>query len=225
MVTCRLGKPHPEQGQIGPAPWSPLLERRPGREGPLSCPERQAGRVGRWSPSATAGLEEWSSGRAARPGRTESGLQTDFGLSLGHGQFASGQEMTKASDAEYAEVCLTIRHYSALRFAMRTLLLVIFVGLAVIAFGIIPQPSFLAKTVAKASGIVMTWYFWVSEKSAARYMSHLRERAAELEEALGYRVWSGMPKSPYFLFIGGFVAPLVYGCLALFWIYALVFVR
>ncbi len=133
--------------------------------------------------------------------------------------------MTKASETEYAEVCLTIRHYSALRFAMRTLLLVIFVGMAVIGFGIIPQPSFFAKTVAKAFGIVMTYFFWFSEKNAARYMSHLRERAAELEEALGYRVWSGMPGPLSWLSRAGYVAPLVYGCLALFWIYALVFVR
>ena len=32
------------------------------------------------SPAATSGLEEWSSGLAARPGRTGSGLQTDFGF-------------------------------------------------------------------------------------------------------------------------------------------------
>ena len=80
MVTCRLGKPHPEQGQIGPAP-SPLLSGSGTEEsGPLSCPPGQAGRVGRLSPAATPGLEEWSSGRAARSGCTGSGLQTDFGL-------------------------------------------------------------------------------------------------------------------------------------------------
>ncbi len=133
--------------------------------------------------------------------------------------------MVKASDTEYAEVCLTIRHYSALRFAMRTLLLVISIGLAVIGFGIIPQQSFFVKTVAKAFGILMTGFFWASERNAARYMSHLRERAAELEEALGYRVWSGMPGPPLGLLRVGFVAPLVYGCLAAFWIYALIFVR
>ncbi|HLC21282.1 MAG TPA: hypothetical protein VJM10_04140 [Candidatus Methylomirabilis sp.] len=133
--------------------------------------------------------------------------------------------MTKASETEYAEVCLTIRHYSALRFAMRTLFLVTFVGLAVIGFGIIPQQSFVAKTVAKAFGLLMTGFFWASEKNAARYMSHLRERAAELEEGLGYRVWSGMPGPPSSLSRAGLVAPLVYGFLALFWIYALVFVR
>ncbi len=188
-------------------------------------PSGQAERVGRLSPAVTPGLEEWSSGRTARPGRTESGLQTDFGLFLGLGQFASGEEMTKASETEYAEVCLTIRHYSALRFAMRALLLVIFVGLAVIGFGIIPQQSFFVKTVAKAFGLLMTGFFWASERNAARYMCHLRERAAELEEALGYRVWSGMPGPPFGLFRVDLVTPLVYGCLAVFWIYALVFVR
>ena len=44
------------------------------------APSGQAGRVGRLSPAATPGLEEWSSGRAARSGCTGSGLQTDFGL-------------------------------------------------------------------------------------------------------------------------------------------------
>lgn len=133
--------------------------------------------------------------------------------------------MAKESDQEYVEVCLTIRHYSARRFAMRTLLLAIVVGLAVIGFGIIPQQSFLVKTVAKAFGLLMTCFFWVSEKTAARYMSHLQERAAHLEEALGYRVWSGMPKPAYWFLRADLLIPLVYASLALFWIYGLIFVR
>src|SRR5574337_393614 len=72
MVTCRLGKPHPEQGQIGPAP---LCRERPA----LVLLREQAGRVGCLSPAVTSGLEEWSSGRAQRSGRTGSGLQTGFG--------------------------------------------------------------------------------------------------------------------------------------------------
>lgn len=72
MATCRLGKPHPEQGQIGPAPFR--------REWPaLVLLRGQAGRVGCLSPTVTPGLEEWSSGRTKRSGRTGSGLQTDFG--------------------------------------------------------------------------------------------------------------------------------------------------
>ena len=58
--------------------------------------------------------------------------------------------MTRDSDQEYAEVFLTIRHYLGIRFGMRTLFLAILVGLAVIGFGIIPQQSFVVKTVAKA---------------------------------------------------------------------------
>ncbi len=72
MVTCRLGKPHSEQGQIGPAP---LCRERPA----LVLLTGQAGRVGCLSPAVTSGLEEWPSGRVARSGRTGSGLQTDFG--------------------------------------------------------------------------------------------------------------------------------------------------
>lgn len=133
--------------------------------------------------------------------------------------------MTKDSDQEYAQVCLTIRHYLGLRFGMRTLFLAILVGLAVIGFGIIPQQSFVVKTVAKAFGIVTTYFFWISEKNAARYMGHLQERAAQLEEALGYRLWSGMPKSAHWLLKGAFVIPFVYASIGLFWIYATIFVR
>ncbi len=61
------GKPHREQCRIGPP--------RGMSPGPL---QPQAGRVGSWSPPATAGREEWSS-REERPqgrtSRTESGLQ------------------------------------------------------------------------------------------------------------------------------------------------------
>lgn len=133
--------------------------------------------------------------------------------------------MTKDSDQEYAEVCLTIRHYSALRFGMRTLFLAILVGLAVVGFGIIPQQSFLVRSVAKGFGLLMTCFFWVSEKNAARYVSHLQERASQLEETLGYRLWSGMPKAAYGFFRGAFIVPLVYASIALFWIYALISVR
>ena len=133
--------------------------------------------------------------------------------------------MAKDSDQEYAEVCLMIRRYLGLRFGMRTLFLAILVGLAVIGFGIIPQQSLLVKTVAKAFGLATAGFFWVSEKTAARYMSHLQERAAQLEEALGYRLWSGMPKSAHWLLKAGFVIPFVYASIGLFWVYALLFVR
>ena len=74
-------------------------------------------------------------------------------------------------------------------------------------------------------GLLMTGFFWVSEKNAARYMSHLQERASQLEKALGYRLWSAMPKAAYGFFRGAFIIPLVYASIALFWIYALISIR
>lgn len=133
--------------------------------------------------------------------------------------------MEKDADQEYMQVCLTIRHYSAFRFAMRTLALVLFVGLAVIGFGIVPQQSFLVKATAKAAGFLATCFFWVCEKNAVRYMSHLQERAGELEQLLGYRLWSGMPRSAYWFIGPPFVIPLVYAAIALFWLYAVIFVQ
>lgn len=133
--------------------------------------------------------------------------------------------MEKDSDQEYAQVSLTIRHYSGLRFAMRALHLAIFIGLTVIGFGIIPQSSLVVKSVAKGFGLLMTCFFWASEKNAARYMSHLQDRAAQLEERLGYRLWSGMPKSASWFLGAAFITPLVYAGLAVFWIYGIIFVR
>lgn len=133
--------------------------------------------------------------------------------------------MEKDFNPEYVQLCLTIRHYSALRFAMRTLFLVLFIGLAVIGFGIIPQQSFLVKATAKTFGFLATCFFWACEKNAARYMSHMQERAAELEKLLGYHLWSGMPQSVYWFVGPSVVTPLVYGGIALFWLYAMVFIR
>src|SRR5574337_811625 len=133
--------------------------------------------------------------------------------------------MEKDLDPEYVQVCLTIRHYSALRFAMRALFLVLCIGLAVIGFGIILQQSFLVKATAKAFGFLVTCFFWACERNAARYMSHMQERAAELEKLLGYRLWSGMPQSVYWFVGPSFVTPLIYGMIALFWLYAVAFVR
>ena len=133
--------------------------------------------------------------------------------------------MEKDSDPEYVQLCLSIRHYSALRFAMRTLFLVLFIGLAVIGFGVVPQQSFWVMATAKTLGFLATCFFWACEKNAARYMSHMQERATELEKLLGYRLWSGMPQSVYWFVGPPFVTPLVYGVIALFWLYAVVFVR
>ena len=126
--------------------------------------------------------------------------------------------MEKDSDLEYAEVCLTIRHYSALRFATRTLFLAISVGLAVVGFGVIPHQSLLGRTVAKTCGLFMTGFFWVAERNTARYMAHLQARAAHLEEKLGYRLWSGMPRSERWFV----VTAVVYVGLALFWLGSLI---
>ena len=93
-----------------------------------------------------------------------------------------------------------------------------------IGFGIIPQQSFLVKTVAKGFGLLMTCFFWAFEKNAARYMSHLEARVAHLEEAIGYRVWSGMPKPAYWFWGTALITPLVYAGLMIFWIYGLFFV-
>jgi len=133
--------------------------------------------------------------------------------------------MEKNSDSEYVQVCLTIRHYSAVCFAMRTLFLTLFVGLAVVGFGIIPQESFLVKATAKVFGFLATCFFWACEKNAVRYMSHMQERAAELEKLLGYRLWSGMPQSVYWFVGPSVVTPLAYGVIAFFWLYAMIFVR
>ena len=130
--------------------------------------------------------------------------------------------MAKDSDLEYAEVCLTIRHYSGLRFATRTLFLAISVGLAVVGFGIVPHQSFLGEIGAKVLGFFMTGFFWVAERNMARYMAHLHARALQLEETLGYRLWSGIPRLEEW---SAFVTAVVYACLALFWLGALIVAR
>jgi hypothetical protein len=133
--------------------------------------------------------------------------------------------MPEDTDLEYAEVCLTIRHYSGLRFGMRTLFLVITIGLAVVGLGIIPDQTLPVKAVARALGALVTAFFWVAERNTARYMSHLEARAADLEERLGYRLWSGMPRSKWWFVEEAFITALVYTCLALFWFGAMIVAR
>jgi hypothetical protein len=133
--------------------------------------------------------------------------------------------MARDSDLEYIEICLTIRHYRSLRFAMRTLFLAISIGLAVVGLGIIPDQTSLAKTVAKTLGVFVTGFFWVAERNSARYMAHLEERAIDLEKTLGYRLWSGMPGSKWRFLGGAFITALVYAGLVLFWFGTLIVVR
>lgn len=133
--------------------------------------------------------------------------------------------MATDSDQEYAQVCVTLRHYSALRFGTRTLFLVLSVGMAVIALGIIPYQTVFSKTVAKIFGVLMVGFFWASERHSARYIDHLNERAAQLETALGYRLWSGMPRSTIWFARPALIIPLVYAGIAVFWIITLIAVQ
>ena len=130
--------------------------------------------------------------------------------------------MVEDSDLEYGEVCLTIRHYSGLRFGMRTLFLAISIGLAVLGLGIIPNQTLLVKTVARALGVFTTGFFWIAERNTARYIAHLEARAADLEERVGYRLWSGMPRSKWWFVEEAFITALVYACLTLFWLGAVI---
>ena len=68
MVTCRLGKPHPEQGQIGPAPSSLLSSGGGAESGPLLCSFRAGGTGRPLEPGGNVGPRGMviRSGREAR---------------------------------------------------------------------------------------------------------------------------------------------------------------
>lgn len=124
---------------------------------------------------------------------------------------------------EYSEVCTTFRHYSSLRFASLTVFFVVLAGLITMTFGTnFPKQSSTLQDIGALGGLAITFVFWRFEERTISFMAHLRARATELEQALGYRHLSGLPRAKTPLHRVIFASRLLYAAVAIFWIYAIV---
>lgn len=126
---------------------------------------------------------------------------------------------------EYSELCLTLRHYSALRFAILTVFFAVTGGLTAIGFepGGVRPGGFLSIAVG-TGGLLSVLVFWIFEERLIAYMRHHENRASELEKHLGYNVYSGRPKSRLPFVKTPVATRLLYVLVAVFWLLSL-FVR
>ena len=118
---------------------------------------------------------------------------------------------------EYSELGEALRHYSALRFAILTVFFALVGGLISISFSPSNTNQFVIIS-TRVGGLLGTLAFWVFEYRLEIYMSHFEHRAKELEEALGYNIYTGR-KQGGFRFIS---TPLairgLYSAVIIFWI-------
>jgi hypothetical protein len=122
-------------------------------------------------------------------------------------------------ESEYSELGSAIRHYSALRFAMLTIFFALIGGLMTFAFDH-AQTSGFVTVATKIGGVLVTFVFWVFEYRVSAYMACFDQRAFELEQKLGYAIYSARQKSQPWL--GIFSTPrasrILFAACSVFWI-------
>ncbi len=99
------------------------------------------------------------------------------------------EDSTRLKD-EYHELGQTMRHYSALRFAMLTVFFALVVGIITISFDATNADKFVMIS-TRIGGLIVTLAFWVFEYRLEVYMRHFERRVADLETALGYNIYTG----------------------------------
>lgn len=121
--------------------------------------------------------------------------------------------------SEYNELGSAIRHYSALRFAMLTIFFALVGGLITFAFDHAQTSSFATVT-AKLGGVLVTFVFWVFEYRLSAYMAFFDRRSVELEQKLGYAIYSARQKSQPWLgiFSTPRVSKILFASVSVFWI-------
>lgn len=119
---------------------------------------------------------------------------------------------------EYGELCLTLRHYSALRFAILTVFFAVTGGLTALAFGSgSQQPGQFLSIAVAIGGLLSVFVFWTFETRLIAYMHYFEGRAAELERQLGYQIYSGRPRSKLSFVRTPVATRLLYVVVAIFW--------
>ncbi len=123
------------------------------------------------------------------------------------------------SKEEYLDVSANLRHYGSARFALLTLFLAIVAGLLTAVYGGQIQPGEVVITIWKIGGALISLAFLVMEERTSCYYRRFRERAIELEKALGFKQYRNCPKQKGITSTNA--VRVVYGLTAFFWLISL----
>ena len=107
-------------------------------------------------------------------------------------QLLENQGFDRKLENEYTELGIAIRHYSALRFAILTIFCA-FVGGLMAGFVTLKLNPVLIVLI-NIIGTLGAFVFIIYELRLSTYMGHFETRATELENKLGYNLYSGRRK-------------------------------
>ncbi|MDW8305432.1 MAG: hypothetical protein RML33_11425, partial [Acidobacteriota bacterium] len=116
-----------------------------------------------------------------------------------------------------SELGQAMRHYSALRFAILTVFFALVGGLITISFDALSANQFMIVA-TRVGGLIGTLAFLVFEYRLEVYMSHFENRAAELEKALGYNIYTGRKQGGVRFISTPLAIRLLYFAVIIFWI-------
>lgn len=133
------------------------------------------------------------------------------------------QELEKRLQNEYTELGIAIRHYSSLRFAILTIFCA-FVGGLIAGLSTL-KISIILNIFIKIIGTIGALVFVSYELRLSTYMAHFEQRVSELEEHLGYNLYSGRRKRKDTIKIISFplATKIFYFSVMFFWIISLFF--
>lgn len=116
---------------------------------------------------------------------------------------------------EYLDASSNQRQFQSIRFAQLT----VYLALAGVLLNLLvtssSSMSSLVRGLLETAGLLITLLFWIHQERTMAYWNHFVRRAAELEEALGFKQYSTRPPSGI---ISSFKAMRVFFfILTLFW--------
>lgn len=122
----------------------------------------------------------------------------------------------EAANTEYLDVSSNLRHWNTLRFAELTIYIAIMGAMMNVAFGrsVEQPPEFLL--LVKVAGFVVSLLFWILQERTMMWWYAFVERAAQLEEILGYEQYRNRPQGHYIT--GRVSMRLFFFLLMIFWV-------
>jgi hypothetical protein len=95
---------------------------------------------------------------------------------------------------EYIDVSSNLRHWNTLRFAELTIYIAITGAMMNVAFGKNTEDLLAFSILVKVAGIVVSILFWILQERTMMWWYAFVERAAELEEILGFEQYRNRPQ-------------------------------
>jgi membrane associated rhomboid family serine protease len=121
---------------------------------------------------------------------------------------------------EYLDVSNNIRHFQTVRFAQLTIVMAITAGLLNVLYVKPDALSPFAEASIKVAGVLISILYWRLQERTMLYWYHFVNRAAELEEELGFGQYRHRP--PAGILSGSNVMRMFFLVLVLFWTASLV---